>query len=238
MALQGIPWDRMQFSREHYRVEPFCLLLWLCCIIQHVAELANAAQDTRLQGYTNYLNLKDEVDAHQEELHQECLSVQKVRCSHACSKPRLVPASLAPAPAPVVASTSLHVLPWPSLLSLTTLATALLLLLLLLLFWCCCLAAALACQSCKATASRCIADCLLCLQAERCAPCVCRMGNSLTSAGIRGLSSPLLYTSRYALFVVHDHLCFSCRELNPQQQPIDRSSQTDWLATIVNLACT
>ncbi|DBB18543.1 hypothetical protein WJX82_001381 [Trebouxia sp. C0006] len=50
--MQGIPWDRMQFSREHYR-------------------------DTRLEDYRNYLNLKDEVDAHQEELVQECLSVQK-----------------------------------------------------------------------------------------------------------------------------------------------------------------
>lgn len=35
-------------------------------------------QDTRLEDYRNYLNLKDEVDAHQDELVQECLSVQKV----------------------------------------------------------------------------------------------------------------------------------------------------------------
>ena len=38
-------------------------------------------QDTRLEDYRNYLNLKDEVDAHQEELVQECLSVQKVICT-------------------------------------------------------------------------------------------------------------------------------------------------------------
>lgn len=35
-------------------------------------------QDTRLEDYRNYLNLKDEVDAHQQELTQECLAVQKV----------------------------------------------------------------------------------------------------------------------------------------------------------------
>lgn len=38
-------------------------------------------QDTRLEDYRNYLNLKDEVDAHQEQLTQECLSVQKVSLS-------------------------------------------------------------------------------------------------------------------------------------------------------------
>ena len=41
-------------------------------------------KDTRLEDYRNYLNLKDEVDAHQEQLTQECLSVQKV--SLPCSK--------------------------------------------------------------------------------------------------------------------------------------------------------
>lgn len=38
-------------------------------------------QDTRLEDYRNYLNLKDEVDAHQDELYQECLAVQKVQCT-------------------------------------------------------------------------------------------------------------------------------------------------------------
>lgn len=42
-------------------------------------------QDTRLEDYRNYLNLKDEVDAHQEELVQECLSVQKVICTSQCT---------------------------------------------------------------------------------------------------------------------------------------------------------
>ena len=35
-------------------------------------------QETRLEDYRNYLNLKDEVDAHQDELMRECLCVQKV----------------------------------------------------------------------------------------------------------------------------------------------------------------
>lgn len=78
-CLQGIPWDRMQFSREHYRVRHYITLLWSllgCCF--GVLDSSSCIQDTRLEDYRNYLNLKDEVDAHQDELYQECLAVQKV----------------------------------------------------------------------------------------------------------------------------------------------------------------
>ena len=46
-------------------------------------------QDTRLEDYRNYLNLKDEVDAHQEELVQECLSIQKVIYTFALDSARV-----------------------------------------------------------------------------------------------------------------------------------------------------
>lgn len=73
----------MQFSREHYRVgssiqgtahRAICTLS-----LQSMLICWYLLQDTRLEDYRNYLNLKDEVDAHQEELVQECLSVQKVQ---------------------------------------------------------------------------------------------------------------------------------------------------------------
>ena len=57
----------------------------LCCLFGCYVDgldSSSCIQDTRLEDYRNYLNLKDEVDAHQDELYQECLVVQKVSVMH------------------------------------------------------------------------------------------------------------------------------------------------------------
>ena len=78
---QNIPWDRLEVSRSKYRVEP--ALRSHCC--RHTSDTdrtqgkhSSIVQETRIQQYQNYVNLRDIFEQNHEKLKQESVSVSKV----------------------------------------------------------------------------------------------------------------------------------------------------------------
>ena len=80
---QNIPWDRLEVSRSKYRVEPafrsyYCLYASDTSTQDHTSI---PVQETRIQQYQNYVNLRDIFEQNHEKLKQESVSVSKVLLS-------------------------------------------------------------------------------------------------------------------------------------------------------------
>ena len=81
---QNIPWDRLQVSRQRYRVSHFLLVLivWINAQLPYLNSphvLFMSLKETRLEQYHNYVNLREVVDQNQDHLNKEKIKVAKVR---------------------------------------------------------------------------------------------------------------------------------------------------------------
>ena len=81
---QNIPWDRLEVSRSKYRVGPTFGSYYhldaseLRTFDEHFSLFS---QETRIQQYQNYVNLRDIFEQNHEKLKQESVGVSKVLLS-------------------------------------------------------------------------------------------------------------------------------------------------------------